>query len=112
MAAEDEGWIPVVGRAELSEGKPVRVEAFGIDVFVLRSGDAIYAIANRCTHQGAPLHRGIAKVLGSDPTVTCAAHGSMVSLVDGRVHRGPAAQPLAAFDARVNGETIELRPKG
>lgn len=112
MAAKDEGWIPVVGHAELSEGKAVRVEAFGIDVFVMRSGDAVYAIANRCTHQGAPLHRGIVRVLGSDPTVTCSAHGSTFSLVDGRVHRGPAAQPLAAFDTRVNGGTVELRPKG
>ena len=111
MATQNEGWAPAVGLAELTEGKPVRVEAFGVDVLVVRTGEAIFAIANRCTHQGAPLHRGVVKALGSDPTVTCPAHGSSFSLVDGRVHRGPATQPLAAFEARVSGGTVELRPK-
>jgi len=111
VAEEIEGWTPVIGDAELAEGKPARVEAFGIDVLVLRIGEAVFAIANRCTHQGAPLHRGVVMALGSDPTVTCPAHGSMFSVVDGHVRRGPASQPLAAFAARVSGETVELRPK-
>jgi len=111
VAAEIEGWTPVLGIAELTDGKPARVEADGVDVLVLRVGETLFAVANRCTHEGAPLHRGVAKALGSDPTVTCPAHGSVFSLVDGGVRRGPASQPLATFEARVNGDTIELRPR-
>jgi nitrite reductase/ring-hydroxylating ferredoxin subunit len=111
VVAEVERWTPVISVSELHQGKAVRVEVFGIDVLVLRTGDAILAIANRCTHQGAPLHRGVVKTFGSDPTVTCPAHGSMFSLVDGRVRRGPATQAPALFEARVSGDTVELRPK-
>jgi hypothetical protein len=35
----------------------------------------------------------------------------MFSLVDGRVRRGPATQAPALFEARVGGDTVELRPK-
>ena len=112
MAGAIDDWTAVIGLGELHDGKPARLEAFGSDVLVLRVGEVVFAIADRCTHQGAPLHRGVVKTLGSDPTVTCPAHGSMFSLVDGRVRRGPAVQPLAAFEARVIGETVELRPRG
>jgi nitrite reductase/ring-hydroxylating ferredoxin subunit len=110
--AANEAWTPVIAVTELTDGRAVRVEAFEIDVFVLRVGEATFAIANRCTHQGAPLQRGVVKVAGSEATVTCPAHGSMFSLVDGRVRRGPATQPLVAFEARVSDGMVELRPKG
>jgi len=109
MAMQDEGWLATIGVDELVEGKAKRVQAFGIDVLLLRSGAALFAVANRCTHQGAPLDRGVTKV--SDPSVTCAAHGSVFSLEDGRVRRGPATQPLQAFDARVNEGVVEIRPR-
>jgi hypothetical protein len=33
------------------------------------------------------------------------------SLVDGAVRRGPATQPVQAFDARIGEQMIELRPR-
>jgi nitrite reductase/ring-hydroxylating ferredoxin subunit len=44
-------------------------------------------------------------------TVTCPAHGSVFSLADGRVRRGPATHPVQPFDARINDGMIELRPR-
>lgn len=104
-------WTPVVAFDTLPEGKAVRVEALGMTILVLRSGDTLYAVANRCTHQGAPLDHGVTKPLDSVPTVTCPAHGSVFSLVDGHVRRGPATEPLQAFETRVNEGSIELRPR-
>ena len=112
MAGSDNVWTTVVSLDALPESKAVRVEALGMTILVLRSGDAVFAVANRCTHQGAPLDRGTTKPLDSVPTVTCPAHGSVFSLVDGHVRRGPAVQPLPAFEARVNEGSIELRPRG
>ena len=109
MAMETDGWTATIGADELIEGKAKRVQAFDIDVLLLRSGDALFAIANRCSHQGAPLDRGVTKL--TDPSVTCPAHGSVFSLEDGRVRRGPATQPLRAFDARVTEGTVEIRPR-
>ena len=109
MAMEDDGWIATVGVEELIEGKAKRVQASGIDVLLMRSGEALFAVANRCTHQRAPLDRGVTKV--SDLSVTCPAHGSVFSMEDGRVRRGPATQPLQAFDARVTEGVVEVRPR-
>ncbi len=51
------------------------------------------------------------KANGAGPTVTCPAHGSVFSLVDGTVRRGPATQPVRAFEARLNDGAVELRPR-
>jgi len=110
MQTEDD-WTPVISAEQLPEGRPSKVEAFGTSVMVYRSGETVFAVATRCTHQGAPLDRGVVKAAGSDPTVTCPAHGSVFSLVDGAVRRGPAAQPVQAFEARIGEQMIELRPR-
>ena len=111
MATEQGDWTVVGGLDAVPDGESVRLQAFGIDVLVMRSSDTIHAVANRCTHQGAPLDRGVVKANDSVPTVTCPAHGSVFSLVDGRVRRGPASAPLQAFEARVNQNAVELRPR-
>ena len=104
-------WTPVIATEELPEGRASKVEAFGTSVMVYRSGETILAVASRCTHQGAPLDRGVVKAAGSDPRVTCPAHGSVFSLVDGAVRRGPATQPVKAFEARIAEQMVELRPR-
>jgi nitrite reductase/ring-hydroxylating ferredoxin subunit len=109
VATEMADWTPTIGIDELIDGKAQRVQAFGIDVLLLKNGDLVFAIANRCTHQGAPLDRGVTKL--PDATVTCPAHGSVFSLEDGRVRRGPATQPVASFDVRLNEGSVELRPR-
>ena len=109
MMVPENDWTTAVALEALPEGKAVRVEALGTTILVLRSGDAVYAVANRCTHQGAPLDRGVTKPLDSMPTVTCPAHGSVFSLVDGHVRRGPAATPIQAFETRVDEGSVELR---
>ena len=70
--------------------------AGGDQVMLHRSGDTIYAVRNRCTHQGAPLDRGPVKIGGSEATVTCPFHGSTFRLGDGGVMRGPAVEPVQA----------------
>ena len=105
-------WVPTIGLDELADDKATMVQVSDLDVLVLRHGETIFAVANRCTHQGAPLHRGVVKASESVPTVTCPAHGSVFSLIDGRVRRGPASQPVRAFEVRVNEGTVEIRPRG
>ena len=104
-------WEPTIGLDELADDEATMVQVSDLDVLVLKHGETIFAIANRCTHQGAPLHRGVVKASESVPTVTCPAHGSVFSLEDGRIRRGPATQPLQSFDARVNDGVAEVRPR-
>ena len=110
-AAND--WLTTVDIDDLPEGKAVRVEVAGTSVMIVRdTRDSVFAVAARCTHQGAPLDRGTLDLRHTDPTVTCPAHGSMFSLVDGRVHRGPATQAVRAFKVRLRDGKVELRPGG
>jgi nitrite reductase/ring-hydroxylating ferredoxin subunit len=109
----DEGfdWVRVAILDELPEGRTHRVTVDGIEAFVVRSGEAIYALGLRCSHQGAPLDRGALRLTGTPVTVTCPAHGSMFDLTSGEVRRGPAMHPVHAFESRVVDGAVELRPR-
>ncbi|HLB39091.1 MAG TPA: Rieske (2Fe-2S) protein [Actinomycetota bacterium] len=106
-----DGWTSVIEEADLPEARAVAVEFGDARVLLYRSGERLFAIGNRCTHQGAPLHRGPIRVVGSVATVTCPAHGSIFGLEDGAIKRGPAREPVPAFDARVASGMIELRAR-
>jgi nitrite reductase/ring-hydroxylating ferredoxin subunit len=111
MVDEEAGWTPAAALDDLTQGKGRRVDIGGEAVLLVRAGERVFAIGNRCTHQGAPLDRGRVQAGGSLATVTCRAHGSMFGLEDGRVVRGPATRPVAAYDTRVVDGTVELRDR-
>ncbi len=105
-----EGWVRAASLADVPDGEPVSANVGEEDVLLYRRGDRLFAIGNRCTHQGAQLHDGPVKSFGSIVAVTCPAHGSMFSLNDGRVMRGPAMRPVAAYEIRIRDEQVEVRP--
>jgi nitrite reductase/ring-hydroxylating ferredoxin subunit len=107
----EDAWAAAIALEDLREAKPTRVELDGVAVMLYRSGDRLFAVGNRCTHQGAPLDRGSVRIGGSEATVTCPAHGSVFRLTDGAVVRSPASQPIPAFEVRVTEGTVELRPR-
>jgi nitrite reductase/ring-hydroxylating ferredoxin subunit len=107
----EQGWTPVGVLADLPEGRGATREVDGVTVMVVRSGDRMFAVADRCTHQGASLSRGPVHITDSLATVTCAAHGSRFRLDDGRVLRGPATRPVAVYDVRVEDGAVGLRPR-
>ncbi|HEY1330787.1 MAG TPA: Rieske 2Fe-2S domain-containing protein [Actinomycetota bacterium] len=110
-AGDADGWTTVVAAGSLADGKPIRVRLGKTDVMVYRTGGRLFAISDRCTHQGAPLHLGRVRSFGSIVVATCPAHGSQFRLDDGGVMRGPATAPVASFDARIEGEDVQLRPR-
>ena len=55
-----------------------------------------------CTHQGCTVG-GVA-----DNRIVCPCHGSVFSAQDGSVINGPAASPLAAMTAKVNGANVDV----
>lgn len=107
----DDDWLTVMALEELPDGKPLKASLDGLDVLIVRDGERLFAIGNRCPHQGAPLHRGRPTLASSLPTVTCPVHGSVFDLASGAVRRGPATSPVPAYDVRVNGGEIQIREK-
>ena len=106
----DEDWTPVLALDDLPMARSTVVDMSDLRVLLYRADERIFAIGNRCTHQGAPLDRGPVKIGGSLATVTCAAHGSVFRLTDGSVMRSPATHPVPAFEVRVESGMVELRP--
>ncbi|HEX9374919.1 MAG TPA: Rieske (2Fe-2S) protein [Actinomycetota bacterium] len=108
-APEPDGWIEAARVADVPVGRAVKATVGDADLLLYRTDDRVFAVSNRCTHQGAPLHRGTVRASGSIVSATCPLHGSTFQLTDGRVLRGPAMRPLPIYEARVAGEAVEVR---
>ena len=107
----EDDWIEVAPLGDVPEGKATRVSLEGVNVLLARDGERVFAIADRCTHQGAPLSKGSIRFSGSLATVTCPVHGSQFALDSGRVMRGPATTPVAAYDVKVNDDVVYIRDR-
>ena len=98
-------WTPVLDEAELAEGTPTAARANGLGVVLIRKGERLYALADRCSHRGCSLHEG---ELNDDETLTCRCHGSTFRL-DGSIVKGPATSPQPAYDVRAHDGKLEIR---
>jgi nitrite reductase/ring-hydroxylating ferredoxin subunit/uncharacterized membrane protein len=98
-------WTPAADASVLSENRPLRAVVDDTPVLLLREGESIFAIHDRCSHRGCSLSEGT--VEGDE--VLCACHGSRFSLRDGAVKHGPATAAQPAFQVRVQDGRIEVR---
>lgn len=98
-------WTPAADASLLVEGQPTRVVVDDTPVLLLRRGEEIYAIHDRCSHRGCSLSAG--EVEGDE--VVCACHGSRFSLLDGALRHGPATASQPAFQVRVEDGHAEVR---
>lgn len=99
----------VASVAEVPEGVPTKVTFGATALVVVRRGDVVRAIVERCSHAGGPLSEGELK----GDTISCPWHDSTFSLTDGHVVHGPAGTAQPAYAARVNGDQIEVQgPNG
>jgi nitrite reductase/ring-hydroxylating ferredoxin subunit len=98
-------WTPAADASLLSDGRPLRVVVDDTPVLLLREGERVFAIHDRCSHRGCSLSEGT--VEGDE--VVCACHGSRFSLRDGAVRHGPAAAAQPAFQVRGQDGRIEVR---
>ena len=92
--------------AALPDGRAMRVEIGDRAVAVVRIGDDVYAIGDRCSHQDISLSEG--DVLGDDKQIECWKHGSAFSLETGEPESLPATKPVPVYEARVVDGQIEV----
>jgi nitrite reductase/ring-hydroxylating ferredoxin subunit/uncharacterized membrane protein len=98
-------WTAVLDDSAVEDEHMRCVEADGTPVMVARSGGILYALSNRCSHRGGPLHEGMLE----NGTVTCPWHDSVFDVRDGSLIHGPAAYPQPAWETRVRHGRIEVR---
>ncbi len=98
-------WTDAAESGELSIGAPKTVVVEDTPVMLLRHGDGLHAIHDRCSHRGCSLSDG--KVDGE--VVECTCHGSRFRLDDGSLERGPATQAQPSFETRESDGQIQVR---
>jgi nitrite reductase/ring-hydroxylating ferredoxin subunit/uncharacterized membrane protein len=101
-------WTPAADASLLSESRPQRVIVDDTPVVLVREGENIFAIHDRCSHRGCSLSEG--SLEGQE--IVCSCHGSRFSLRDGAVKQGPATSPQPAFQVRVENGRVEVRRLG
>lgn len=105
------GWHDLCLIKDLPDGRPVARRLGYIQLFVLRHGETVSVLADRCSHLAGPLHQGRLVIEGGEACVVCPWHGSTFRLSDGTVAHGPATAPQPMFQTRVrNDGTIQVRP--
>jgi len=99
--------ILIKGFVPPPEGKSVQVNADGQPVAVFNVRGSLFAISSLCSHQGGPLEDGEL----SEHRVECPWHGSVFDIETGKVLRGPAVAPVAAYRAFMDKEGLVLEPR-
>jgi 3-phenylpropionate/trans-cinnamate dioxygenase ferredoxin subunit len=84
---------------ELASGEARRFEVAGHPIAVVRIGDDVYAIGDRCTHQDISLAEG--EVHADERTIECWKHGSEFSLETGEPLSLPATRAEPVYHVRV-----------
>ena len=89
-------WLDVGSADAVSETAPLSVDVDGVAVVVVRCGSELYAVEDRCTHDGESL--GEAPV--QDCQIICPRHGSHFCLRTGEALTPPAYEPLRTYRVR------------
>lgn len=91
---------------ELVSGGARRFVVGGRAIAVVRIGDDVYAIGDRCTHQDVSLSEG--EVDEEALVLECWRHGSQFSLLTGEPQQMPALKPTPVYAVEVIGGDVVL----
>ncbi|HEY1963067.1 MAG TPA: Rieske 2Fe-2S domain-containing protein [Rhizomicrobium sp.] len=92
-----------ISRAELHQKGRKTVRNGGKQILLIETGDRVFAIANRCPHEGYPLSEG---TLGPDCVLTCNWHNWKFELGTGAALVG--RDPVRTYPVEIRGEEILL----
>ena len=91
---------------DLKDGSAARFDGPGYRVAVVRIGDDVYAIGDRCSHQDVSLSEGA--VDAEERTLECWKHGSTFDLRSGEPQTLPATRPVPVYEVKVRDGIVEV----
>jgi 3-phenylpropionate/trans-cinnamate dioxygenase ferredoxin subunit len=100
--------VRLCGRHEIEPGTARRFEVGTDRIALVRIGDDLFAIGDRCSHEDYSLSEG--EVLVEECEIECWKHGSTFDLRTGEPQTLPATKPVPVYSVRVDGDdvTVEL----
>jgi len=93
--------------SDLADGEKRKVTVGESEVVLVRQGEQVFALAERCAHQGGPLSEGEVR----DGTIICPWHQSQYGLADGHVVHGPSTFDQPCYITGISGGFIEVKPR-
>jgi 3-phenylpropionate/trans-cinnamate dioxygenase ferredoxin subunit len=97
-------WIRIAPLGDLPEGRGVRVDTRGHRIALFRLGEAVYALADKCSHAEASLAEG--EVFEDE--VECPRHGATFGLEDGEARSLPASKSQQTYEVKVTDGDVFL----
>jgi 3-phenylpropionate/trans-cinnamate dioxygenase ferredoxin subunit len=94
----------VASLSQLKDGLPEPIFVEDEEIVLIRRGDKVYALFDRCSHQDFPLSLG--KVDGG--RIKCAAHGAEFDLESGRALCAPAFAPVTTYPVEIDGDDVYI----
>ncbi|MCX6641827.1 MAG: Rieske 2Fe-2S domain-containing protein [Candidatus Bathyarchaeota archaeon] len=85
MSDNESAFIRVANTSEIPAGTMKMFRAIGEEILLVNTGNAYYAIANRCTHRKGDLSKG--RLEGN--IIKCPVHGSKFDVTTGKNVDGP-----------------------
>ena len=89
---------------ELASGEARRFEVGRHQLCVVRIGDEVYVIGDRCSHADYSLSEG--EIYADEREIECWKHGSTFSLESGEPQSLPATKPVPIYEVRVEGGDV------
>lgn len=101
-------WISLMALSELVENTPRSVRVSGKKILVLRQGDRVYAMEDRCTHEDSPLVDGCV----SSGKIACPSHGALFDLASGTALTPPAYEAVTVYPVTVENGVVQINVMG
>lgn len=93
-------------RDELGSGEARRFDVGEHRVALVRIGDDVYAIGDRCSHEDYSLAEG--EVWADECELECPRHGSTFDLRSGEACSLPATRPVPVYEVEVSDGDIAV----
>ena len=95
-------FVPACSTDDVKPESAYAAEVDGVEVAIVHSGGAYYAIADECSHAAIPLSEGDV----GEGEIECYLHGSRFDLRTGEPLGLPATEPVAVYPCRVFGNDV------
>ncbi|MBV9374823.1 MAG: non-heme iron oxygenase ferredoxin subunit [Alphaproteobacteria bacterium] len=106
MSAIPQGFVAVAQVSELAAGE-MKFAAVDSQRIVLANVEGrFYALRDVCGHRNAPLSRG--RLIGH--LIECPLHFALFDVRTGKLVDGPISADVPAYEVRVEGETVYIKP--
>lgn len=89
---------------DVKDGTARRFDVDGHRICLVRIGDDLYAIGDRCSHEDYSLAEG--EVFTDEREIECWKHGSTFSLETGEPQSLPATKPVPVYAVVVEGNDV------